>query len=95
MPKIIIKPEGHEELKTLVKSALENELKIIAIGKKKTIENIQNYERKFKMNSETFSKKYSNGEAGDNFEYIKWAGEIETLEKLDMNIKNLSGAEVC
>lgn len=47
------------------------------------------------MNSETFYTKYSSGEAGDNIEYIRWAGEIETLKKVERNIKELSEAEVC
>jgi len=95
MSKIIIRPEGLEELKTVVKSALENEVKLITIGLKKTMEGIRNYEDKFKMDSETFYKKYSSGEAGDDMEYIRWAGEIETLKKLERNLKDLSEAEVC
>ena len=95
MPKIIIGPEGPEELKTLVKGALKNEIKLIAIGLKKTKESIICYEGKFKMDSETFYKKYSSGETGDGIEYIKWAGEIETLRKLKKNLKDLSEAEVC
>jgi hypothetical protein len=95
MPRIIIEPEGPEELKTLVKGALENEIKLITIGLKKSRESIKNYESKFKMDSETFYKRYSSGEVGDGVEYIKWAGEIETLRKLERNLKDLSEAEVC
>ena len=95
MSKIIIKPEGPEELRTLVKGALENEIKLITIGLKKARESLGNYEGKFKMDSETFYKKYSSGEVGDDIEYIRWAGEIETLRKLERNLKDLSEAEVC
>jgi len=95
MPKIIIEPEGPEELKTLVKGALKNEIKLITLGLKKTRESIKNYEGKFKMDSEAFYGKYSSGEVGDGIEYIKWAGEIETLRKLERNLKDLSEAEVC
>ena len=56
MSKIIIKPEGPEELRTLVKGALENEIKLIMIGLRKAKENLRNYEDKFKMDSETFYK---------------------------------------
>lgn len=92
MPKIIIKPE---ELKTLVKGALENEIKIITIGLKKTEENLQKLEERYKMDSETFYERYSSGEMGDNIEYIRWAGEVETLKRLQRNLKELSEAEVC
>lgn len=82
MSKIIINPGYTEELKILVKGALKNEVKLITIGLKKTRKNLSSYEDKFKMDSETFYKKYSFGEMGDNMEYIEWAGEIETLKKL-------------
>jgi len=71
MPKIIIKSEEPEEFKALVKGALENEIKIITIGLKKTQENLQKLEERFKIDSRTFYKRYSAGEIGDNIEYIK------------------------
>ena len=92
---IIINSGDTEELKTLVKGALENEAKLITIGLKKTRKNLRNYEDKFKMDSETFYKRYSLGEMDDSMEYIEWAGEIETLKKLERNFKDLSEAEVC
>ncbi len=95
MSKISIKPEGTDELRILVKGALENEIKLITIGLKKTRESLNKYEDKFKMDSEIFYKKYSSGDVGDSAEYIKWAGEIETLKKLERNLKDLSEAEVC
>ncbi|MBM4137378.1 MAG: hypothetical protein FJ241_11180 [Nitrospira sp.] len=95
MPKIIIKPEGPGELKTLVKGALENEIKILTIGLKKTQENLQKLEERYKMDSSTFYERYSTGEIGDNIEYIRWAGEFETLKKLQRNLKELSEAKVC
>ena len=95
MLKIIVEHKGTEELKTLVKGALENEIKILAIGLRKTQENLKELEDRYKMDSGTFSEKYSSGELGDNIEYIKWAGEIETLERLQRNLRDLSEAEVC
>ena len=95
MSKIIIEKENTQELKSLVKGALENEIKIITIGIKKTQENLQKLEDKYKIDSETFYKKYSDGEMGDQIEYIKWAGEIETLKRLQQNLMELSEAEVC
>lgn len=95
MPKIIVGHDDTKELKTLVKAALENEIKIINIGLRKTQENLQKLEDKYKMDSDTFYRKYSDGEMGDDIEYIKWAGEVETLMRLHRNLKELSEAEVC
>lgn len=95
MSKIIIEQENTQGLRTLVKGALENEIKIITIGIKKTQENLQKLEDKYEMDSETFYRKYSSGDMGDKVEYIKWAGEIETLKRLQQNLMELSEAEVC
>ena len=95
MTKIVITPEGPEDLKTLVKGALENEIKIINIGLKKTREILKKLEERYEMDTETFYKRYSNGEMGDNREYIRWAGEFETLKRLQGNLNKLSEAEVC
>lgn len=95
MSKIIVEHKGTEELKALVKGALENEIKILTIGLRKTQENLKELEKRYKMGSGTFSEKYSSGELGDHSEYIRWAGEIETLERLQRNLKELSEAEVC
>ncbi len=95
MSKIIVEQENTQGLKTLVKGALENEIKIITIGIKKTQENLQKLEDKYEMDSETFYSKYFSGDMGDKTEYIKWAGEIETLKRLQQNLMELSEAEVC
>ncbi|MBI5213692.1 MAG: hypothetical protein HY957_10055 [Nitrospirae bacterium] len=95
MSKIIIEYEEAGELKTLVKGALENEKKMINVGIRKTIDNIKEFEDKYKMDSASFYQKYSNGELGDAIGYIRWAGEIETLKRLQQNFKELSEAEVC
>lgn len=95
MSKIIVEHKGTEELKTLVRGALENEIKILTIGLRKTQENLKGLEARYKMDSGTFYRKYSSGELEDNIEYIRWAGEIETLERLQRNLKELSEAEVC
>lgn len=44
MSKIIVEHKGTEELKTLVKGALENEIKILTIGLRKTQENLKKLE---------------------------------------------------
>ncbi len=95
MSKIIVEAKYEDGLKLLVNGALENEIKFISIGLKKTKRNIKKYENKFKTNSEVFYKEYSSGNLGDKMDYIKWAGEIETLKKLEKNLKDLAEVEVC
>jgi hypothetical protein len=47
------------------------------------------------MNSKQFYDKFKKGEMGDDFEYIRWAGEYETLQQLERDYTDLSGTEVC
>lgn len=95
MSKIIVEQENTQELKTLVKGALENEIKIISIGIRKTQDNLRELEDRYEMDSETFYKRYSDGEMGDRVEYIRWAGELETLKRLQKNLAELSEVEIC
>lgn len=94
MSRIIVEQENTQELKTLVRGALENEIKIISIGIRKTQDNLRELEDRYKIDSETFYRRYSAGEMGDRIEYIKWAGEVETLKRLQENLTELSEAEI-
>ena len=95
MSKVIVEHEEKGALKALVRGALENEKKIINVGIRKTMDNIREFENRYKMDSASFYQRYSNGELGDEIGYIRWAGEIETLKRLQQNLKELSEAEVC
>jgi hypothetical protein len=95
MTKIMVEDTGADELKGLVRSALEHEIKFISIGIRKTEESLRKLEDIHAMPSEQFYAKYSSGELGDSLDFIKWAGEVEILEKLQRSLKELAEAEVC
>lgn len=86
MTQLIIEPSTAENTRRLVLFALENGRRIIHFGIDKTMRQLRIFEDKFKMDSDVFYRKFNAGDMGDDFEYIKWAGEYETLERLQEKI---------
>ncbi len=95
MTQLIIQPSTAENTKRLVLFALENERRIICFGISRTEGQLEKFEKKFKMDSESFYRKFNAGDMGDDFEYIKWAGEYETLRKLRQDYDDLAGIRLC
>jgi len=95
MARIIIEPQNANNVKSLVKSAVENELKFMGFGIAKTKKKLQELEKKFGMNSGNFYEKFNEGKMGDDLEYIRWAGEYETLQKLQRDHNDLLETELC
>ena len=95
MARIIIEPQTANNVKNLVKSAVENELKVIGFGIAKTKRKLEELEKKFGMESEDFYKKFNEGKMGDDLEHIRWAGEYETLQQLQRDHNDLLETELC
>ena len=95
MVRIIIEPKSANNVKILVKSAVENELKVIGFGISKTKRKLEELENKFGMDSGNFYKEFNEGKLGDDLEYIRWAGEYETLQQLQRDQNDLVETELC
>ncbi len=66
----------------LIEAAIERERQRIAEGIRVTRQNLQHFETKHKMASETFYAEYEAGKAGDDLEIMQWAAEYRALRKL-------------
>ena len=95
MARVIIEPRGANNVKILLKSAVESELKVIKFGIAKTKRKLEDLENKFGMKSDDFYKKFNEGIMGDDLEHIRWAGEYETLDRLQRDYNDLLGTEIC
>jgi len=82
-------------LTILIKSAVENQLLLIDFGIAKTKRKLRELEKEFGRNSSSFYEKFNEGKLGDNFKYVRWAGEYETLEKLQEDYNDLKDLELC
>ena len=95
MAKVMIEPKDAHNVKSLVRVAVENELKILKAGVARTYRKLEELEKTYGMSSKQFYDKFKMGEVGDDFEYIRWAGEYETLQQLELDYTELLGTEVC
>jgi hypothetical protein len=95
MSQLVIKSKNSKKLKILVNGAIENQLKLIRFGISKTEKLIKDFEAKFKLSSDQFIKLYEASQFGDDSDYMKWAGEIETLQRLKNEMTALGEVEVC
>lgn len=66
----------------LIEAAIERERQRIGDGMRVTRQNLQHFETKHKMASETFYAEYKAGKAGDDLEIMQWAAEYRALRKL-------------
>ena len=95
MARVIIQPQTADNLKNLIRSAVENQLRVIDFGIAKTKRKLGDLEKEIGMNSKDFYEEFQKGKLGDDLKFIRWAGEYETLERLQKDYTDLQGIELC
>jgi hypothetical protein len=95
MEQFQIKAKSATNATILIRSALENQMMLIDFGISKTERKLKEFEREFGMTSRKFYEKFSQGELGDDFKYMRWAGEYETLQRLKKDHDALKDLELC
>ena len=84
MSKVIVEHEEKGALKALVRGAPKNEKKIITTGIRKTMDNIKEFENRYKIDSASFYQRYSNGGIGRRNRIY------QQMRRRDRNIKKAS-----
>lgn len=95
MTQVIIKSATAAQVKPLIQVALDYEIRFLKIGIQKTTRNLQRLEQRFGMESQQFYREFQAGNMGDEMEYMKWAGEYETLLQLQADYTELQEIQVC
>ena len=67
MAQVIIQPKNAENLKSLVKTAVENQMRVLSYGIAKTKRKLEELEKETGLDSKDFYKKFRKGELGDDF----------------------------
>jgi hypothetical protein len=84
-----------ERLLFLLDDAVKAEIKSTELGIKRALQKIKRFERKYKMSSEEFYRAFSDGELGDDSDFMEWAGEYEILTDLKQDIEKLKQRFTC
>jgi len=95
MARVIIQPQTADNLRSLIRLAVENQLRVINFGIAKTKRKLGELEKETGMDSKDFYEEFQKGKLGDGLKYIRWAGEYETLERLQKDYTDLQGIELC
>ncbi len=95
MSRIVIESEQPELLAGLIRGAISHQLHLIQIGLCKTEQRLTSFEQKHGMDTDGFYRRYNQGSLGDALDYMEWAGEYETLQRLREQYRQLKGAELC
>lgn len=82
------------ELRPLVAAALENELRIIHAGIKRTAQRLKDFESKYELRSSEFFRRYENDELAESLDFAEWIGEIRMLERLKEKSETLKDIRI-
>jgi hypothetical protein len=91
----IIKIESNQaNVPQIVKSAIWTEIKRLEIGLSRTEKEIRGFEDKYRVDSETFLRRYTAEDlSGQDEEYIRWAGELRIRERILEDLGKLKEIE--
>jgi len=78
-------------LKPLVQAALENELRLMEAGIRRTEKRLIQFETKYHLSTAEFIRKYENDEINETLEFAEWVGEQRMLIRLLEKKETLRG----
>ena len=90
MIKLSIQADTKDSVVAIIQAAIASEIKRLELGLLKTNKHIEKFERRYKVSSAIFQKKFAAEDlkAGDQ-EYIEWAGELKIRKKIMTDLKKL------
>lgn len=94
LQQMTITTEDLRLLEPLVRSGLEHEKQMLALGIERTRERLAEFETRFGMNSEEFARKLNALELDESVDFSDWRMEIGMLDLLERQYRTLRDARV-
>ncbi len=94
LQQLTIKTEDRALLKPLLKSAIENEKKMVLLGIERTQRQLTEFEEKYGMSSKEFEQRLNRSDLEETVEFSDWRMEIGMLHLLERQYKALHDAEL-
>jgi hypothetical protein len=76
-------------LRPLVEAAIQNELRLLQVGIRRTEERVQAFEAEYGLSSQEFLRRYEDDELPETLDYAEWIGEQRLLERLREKARTL------
>jgi hypothetical protein len=94
MTTLTIVTEQDRGLKPLLRSAIENEMRLLAAGAARTERRIREFERRYELTTDVFLTRYESGALRESLDFDEWVGEHRTLARLHENQDALKGLRI-
>lgn len=78
-------------LKSLIKAAIENELRLLDAGVQRAEQRIKSFETHYRLKTSDFIAKYENDELEETLEFAEWIGESRLLIRMREKVETLRG----
>ncbi len=91
--KLTLLTTAQKELRPFMKAAIDNELRVMQAGIRRTQQRIANFEAQYGMKTDEFLHRYRNDDITETLETIEWFGEWKLLERLREDEAVLQGVD--
>ena len=78
-------------LRPLVEAAIQNELRLLQVGLRRTEQRLKAFETQYGLSSDEFLRSYENDELPESLDFAEWVGEYRLLERLREKADTLQG----
>ncbi len=82
MAELILISPRKRQLKPLVETALQNELRLLEAGIRRTEQRLHEFEQRYGLPSAEFVHRYERDELEESLDFAEWIGEYRLLERL-------------
>lgn len=94
MTQLTVVSEKLDTILPLIGDAMRREIIVIELGIRRTREVLRQFEKKHGMKSRAFYAKFSRAQLEESLDFIEWAGECETLKRLQEQRRELKETKI-
>lgn len=91
---VIIQTSNLEQFKSMLKTALEREAKLLEYSIQRTREALVPFEKRFNMSTDEFERKFKAREIEETLDFLDWWMEVEALRHLEAKRNLIKDARV-
>jgi hypothetical protein len=94
LQQVTIQTSNLEQFKSMLKTALEREAKLLEYSIERTRQALARFEARYQMSSDEFERKFKNREIEETLDFLDWWMEVEALRHLEARRNLIKDARV-